>query len=166
MATSGIDALGQLEVEIPDLVLAIPPLVRWDGFAPVRALRQRPEVCTVMFILILDGITRRRSCGRCSLGDGLSPGRCFERGAIGWSCCWNPTSAAVPRAVTDDEHGRVCRCVSTALPTCCKTMELGRKSAVAYCVSGRGQRDSYFADGAGGRCRARPTLRHRGPTLS
>ena len=54
-ATSGLDALGQLEVEVPDILLVDTAIGEVDGFALYARLQQRPEWAHLPFIFLLDG---------------------------------------------------------------------------------------------------------------
>lgn len=153
-ATSGIDALSQLEVEIPDLVLADTDIGEVDGFALYARLQQRPEWAHLPFIFILDGDNPAEKLRAVQLGAGdfltkpvflkealsrveLLLEKQAQRGERG------------PGQATTSGRARFAGALSgTALLDLLQTMELGRKSGIAYCVSGRGQRATvYFADG-------------------
>ena len=152
-ATSGVDALAELEVEIPDLVLADTAIGEVDGFALYQRLQQRPEWAYLPFILILDGDNPAEKLRAVQLGvaDFLTRPVFLKEALSRVELLLEKQAQRGERGPGQTASGRARFAgvlSGTALLDLLQTMELGCKSGIAYCVSGRGQRAAiYFTDG-------------------
>jgi CheY-like chemotaxis protein len=153
-ATSGLDALSQLEVEVPDLVLADTAIGEVDGFALCSRLQQRPEWAHLPLIFILDGedATQKLRAVQLGVSDFLSRPvflkEVLSRVELLLEKQAQRGEGASGQAPTSGRARFSGALSGTALLDLLQTMELGRKSGIAYCTSARGQRAVvYFAEG-------------------
>ncbi|HRI54999.1 MAG TPA: response regulator, partial [Pseudomonadota bacterium] len=153
-ATSGLDALGQLEVEVPDILLVDTAIGEVDGFALYARLQQRPEWAHLPFIFLLDGedATQKLRAVQLGVSDFLTKPvflkEALSRVELLLEKQAQRGDGPAGKAPTSGRARFAGALSGTALLDLLQTMELGRKSGIAYCQSGRGQRAVvYFSGG-------------------